>query len=55
LGCLSEHRLGSGRNPGEFISCSEWDSAANIDRCPQSNAHREIKDHRSVLRDINVT
>jgi heme-degrading monooxygenase HmoA len=55
LGCLSEHLLCSDSNRGEFISYSEWDSAANIDRCRQSNAHREIKDHRSVLRDIKVT
>jgi heme-degrading monooxygenase HmoA len=32
-------------NPGEYISYSEWDSEANIQRYLKSEDHQEIKRH----------
>jgi len=44
-GCLSEKLLECVDAPGEFISYSEWDSQANIDKYRKSPAHAEIQEH----------
>jgi quinol monooxygenase YgiN len=44
-GCLSEKLLECVDAPGEFISYSEWDSQANIDKYRKSPAHAEIQQH----------
>jgi heme-degrading monooxygenase HmoA len=48
-GCLSEKLL-RGREPGEFISYSEWSSEADIDRYKNSDAHKEIVRHTRALK-----
>jgi heme-degrading monooxygenase HmoA len=35
--------------PGEFISYSEWDNQANIDKYRESQAHAEIQKHSRAL------
>jgi quinol monooxygenase YgiN len=42
-GCLSEKLLECVDQPGEFISYSEWDNQANIDKYRDSEAHTEIQ------------
>jgi heme-degrading monooxygenase HmoA len=44
-GCLSEKLLECVDAPGEFISYSEWDNQANIDKYRTSSAHSEIQQH----------
>ena len=44
-GCLSEKLLECVDAPDEFISYSEWDSQANIDKYRSSPAHKEIQQH----------
>jgi heme-degrading monooxygenase HmoA len=39
-----------GREPGEFISYSEWNSEADIDRYKNSDAHQEIVRHTRALK-----
>ena len=46
-GCISEkllrpHNLGDPRNSGEFISYSEWETEAHINRFTSSAAHKQI-------------
>jgi heme-degrading monooxygenase HmoA len=48
-GCLSEKLL-RGREPGEFISYSEWESEADIERYSKSGAHKEIVGHTRGLK-----
>jgi len=48
-GCLSEKLLECVDAPGEFISYSEWDSQANIDRYRASETHSEIQKHARGL------
>jgi heme-degrading monooxygenase HmoA len=48
-GCLSEKLL-RGREKGEFISYSEWNSEADIDRYKDSDAHKEIVRHTRGLK-----
>jgi heme-degrading monooxygenase HmoA len=48
-GCLSEKLL-RGREPGEFISYSEWNGEADIDRYKNSDAHKEIVRHTRALK-----
>jgi heme-degrading monooxygenase HmoA len=48
-GCLSEKLLECVDAPGEFISYSEWDTQANIDRYRDSEAHAEIQRHARGL------
>ncbi len=48
-GCLSEKLLECVDAPGEFISYSEWDSQANIDKYRESQAHIEIQKHSRAL------
>ena len=48
-GCLSEKLLECTDAPGEFISYSEWDNQANIDKYLKSDAHAEIQKHARGL------
>ena len=48
-GCLSEKLLECVDAPGEFISYSEWDSQAHIDKYRGSDAHTEIQKHARGL------
>lgn len=48
-GCLSEKLL-RGRDGAEFISYSEWESEADIERYRQSDAHKEIVGHARGLK-----
>ena len=44
-GCLSEELLKCLDAPGEYISYSEWQDQASIDRYLASPAHEEIRQH----------
>jgi heme-degrading monooxygenase HmoA len=47
-GCISEKLLRA-RERGEFISYSEWETEADIERYTNSAAHKQIVNHtRSV-------
>ena len=48
-GCLSEKLLECVDTPGEFISYSEWDDQASIDKYRTSDAHAEIQKHARGL------
>ena len=48
-GCLSEKLL-RGRDGAEFISYSEWESEADIERYRGSDAHKEIVRHARGLK-----
>jgi quinol monooxygenase YgiN len=48
-GCLSEELLECTDAPGEFISYSEWESQASIDKYRKSEAHAEIQKHARSL------
>ncbi|MPZ36743.1 MAG: hypothetical protein GEU95_01555 [Rhizobiales bacterium] len=48
-GCISERLLRS-RDAHEFISCSEWDSEADIEMYAHSDAHAEIVRHTRRLK-----
>jgi len=54
-GCLSEKLLECVDAPGEFISYSEWDSQANIDKYRTSDAHTEIQKHSRGLQGGRTT
>lgn len=54
-GCLSEKLLECVDAPGEFISYSEWDSQANIDKYRNSEAHTEIQKHARGLQGGRAT
>ena len=53
-GCLSEQLLRCRNAPGEYISWSEWDSEASIDKYLASEAHQEIKRHNRNIRGATV-
>ena len=48
-GCVAEKLL-RGRDGGEFISYSEWESEADIAAYEKSDAHREIVRHARGLK-----
>jgi heme-degrading monooxygenase HmoA len=48
-GCISERLLRS-REAHEFISCSEWESEADIEMYAHSSAHEEIVRHTRGLK-----
>lgn len=48
-GCVAEKLL-RGRDGGEFISYSEWESEADIERYRESDAHKEIVRHTRGLK-----
>ena len=54
-GCQSEKLLECVDAPGEFISYSEWDSQANIDKYRASDAHSEIQKHARGLQGGSAT
>lgn len=54
-GCLSEKLLECADAAGEFISYSEWDSQASIDKYRDSEAHAEIQKHSRVLQGGRAT
>jgi quinol monooxygenase YgiN len=54
-GCLSEKLLECVDAPGEFISYSEWDSPASIDKYRTSAAHAEIQKHSRALQGSQAT
>lgn len=54
-GCLSEKLLECVDAPGEFISYSEWNSQASIDRYRTSEAHEEIQRHSRALQGGQAT
>jgi heme-degrading monooxygenase HmoA len=54
-GCLSEKLLECVDAPGEFISYSEWDTQANIDKYRTSEAHAEIQRHARGLQGGQAT
>jgi quinol monooxygenase YgiN len=54
-GCLSEQLLECVDAPGEFISYSEWDNQANIDKYRASDAHGEIQKHARGLQGGKAT
>jgi len=49
-GCLSEELLKCTDTPGEYISYSEWQDEAAIERYDDSDAHREIERHTQRLK-----
>ena len=53
-GCLSEKLLKCRDAPGEFISYSEWESDADIERYRNSNVHKEIVGHARGLKDAKA-
>lgn len=53
-GCVSEKLL-RGRDPGEFISYSEWESEADIERYSGSDAHKEIVRHTRGIKGAKAT
>ncbi len=54
-GCLSEKLLECVDAPGEFVSYSEWDSQASIDKYRASDAHGEIQKHARGLQGGQAT
>ena len=54
-GCLSEKLLECADAAGEFISYSEWDSQASIDKYRASEAHAEIQKHARGLQGGQAT
>jgi len=52
-GCISERLLRS-REAHEFISCSEWESEADIEMYTHSDAHEEIVRHTRGLKGANA-
>jgi heme-degrading monooxygenase HmoA len=48
-GCLSEEMLRCVDSPGEYISYSEWEDQASIDRYLDSEEHEEIRRHTRGL------
>lgn len=48
-GCLSEELLKCIDAPGEYISYSQWENQAAIDRYLASKAHEEIRSHTRGL------
>jgi quinol monooxygenase YgiN len=53
-GCISEKLLRLRRTGGEFISYSEWQSEADIERYLASAAHKEIVRHARGLKNTQV-
>jgi quinol monooxygenase YgiN len=53
-GCISEKLLRLRGAGGEFISYSEWQSEADIERYLASEAHKEIVRHARGLKNTQV-
>ena len=54
-GCLSEKLLKCLEEPGEYISYSEWENEAAIERYRESEAHHEIQSHSRRLQGAKAT
>lgn len=54
-GCISEQLLKCTNSSGEFISYSEWEDEASIDRYLESDDHKEIKRHNRNIEGAEVT
>jgi heme-degrading monooxygenase HmoA len=54
-GCLSEKMLRCETAPGEYISYSEWEDGASIERYLSSEDHQEIKRHNRNIPGAEVT
>jgi heme-degrading monooxygenase HmoA len=54
-GCRSEMLLRSTDNRGEFLSYSEWDDMAAVERYLASEDHQEIKRHNRNIEGAQVT
>ena len=52
-GCISEKLLRS-RERGEFISYSEWETEADIERYTNSSAHKQIVSHTRSVKGANA-
>jgi heme-degrading monooxygenase HmoA len=48
-GCVSERLLKCMDSPGEYISYSEWEDQAAIDRYRDSDDHKTIQSHSRKL------
>jgi heme-degrading monooxygenase HmoA len=48
-GCVSEELLKCTDAPGEYISYSEWQDQASIDKYLESDAHEQIRQHTRGL------
>jgi heme-degrading monooxygenase HmoA len=53
-GCLSEKMLRCETAPGEYISYSEWEDEASIQKYLASEDHQEIKRHNRNIPDAQV-
>jgi heme-degrading monooxygenase HmoA len=53
-GCISEKLLRA-RDADEFISYSEWESEADIERYMKSDAHKEIVKHTRGVKGASAT
>lgn len=54
-GCISEQLLKCTGAPGEFISYSEWEDEASIERYLESDDHEEIKRRNRNIEGAEVT
>jgi heme-degrading monooxygenase HmoA len=52
-GCISEKLLRA-RDRGEFISYSEWETEADIERYKNSSAHKQIVSHTRSVKGANA-
>jgi heme-degrading monooxygenase HmoA len=52
-GCISEKLLRA-RVRGEFISYSEWETEADIERYMNSDAHKKIVSHTRAMKGANA-
>jgi heme-degrading monooxygenase HmoA len=52
-GCISQKLLRA-RERGEFISYSEWETEADIDRYMSGAAHKEIVSHTRGVKGTSV-
>ena len=52
-GCISEKLLRA-RERGEFISYSEWETEADIERYTNSPAHKQIVSHTRSVKGANA-
>jgi heme-degrading monooxygenase HmoA len=52
-GCISEKLLRA-RERGEFISYSEWETEADIERYTNSAAHKQIVNHTRSVKGANA-
>lgn len=54
-GCRTERLLRCLDEPGEYISYSEWDDGAAIDKYRASDDHKKIQEHSRNLQGARAT